>query len=276
MTEVGQQLRNLFTTPLERIIATVMAHLSLVGGALIVFIAGWLLALVVRRFLSHLLRAVGLDVVLSRAGIVAPVGSEGAGWRPSWILSQIVYWFLIFGAVMTAFDMLGLEAASELLMRVADWIPRLLAGLVLLVLGLYISDILAGVAENVAASARFLHPRRIGLLTRASLLFLVGATILQELGLRVGGFIQVFLVALAALAVGSALAFGLGGRQLGADLLAGQTLKGLLKEGQRVVWQDSTAVIRRIRASHTELDLEGRKVLVPNAQLAEHVIELVD
>jgi len=274
MTEFGVYLRTLFTTPLETIWETLVTQAPLAAGAVLVLVAGWLFAALVRRIARHLLRSVGVDVILTRIGLAEARTDGKAPWRPSRLLAQLLYWVIVFVAVMTAFDMLGLAAASNLLQRVVAWIPRLLIALALLVLGLYITNVLADAAERIAGSARLPGARRIGLAVRLGLLALVGLTILQELSINVAGLMQVLMLAIAALALAAGLALGLGGRELGANLMAGQSLRAVLNTGQGVVWEGQTATVARIAATHTELSAGERRLIVPNQLLAARQVEL--
>jgi hypothetical protein len=277
MTEFGQHLRALFTNPLEVTIAAIVTHLPLAAGALAVLAAGWVVAALVRRLAGHLLRALGLDVILSRAGLAHTDDVEAPAsrsLRPSRVLAQILYWALMFAALMAALDMLGLEAASHLLRGMAAWVPRLLLAIILFSLGLYVTDVLADAVEQVARSAKVPSARRIGLTLRLALLSLVTLTIMKELGIRVEGLVHVLLVGVGALAVTLALAFGLGGRQLGADLLAGQAIRTVLAQGQILTWEGQTATIGRMWATHTELQAGDRRFVIPNHQLASQVVEL--
>lgn len=272
MTEIGQYLRTIFTMQIATILNTILLHLPLILGGMIVLGVGLVVAMIVRRLAAHLFRAVGVDVILSRAGIG---GDESKPiLRPSGLLARILYWTIVFTVVMTVFDMLGLEAASYLLRRMLEWIPRMLLVMALLTLGLYVSNVLADAAERIAASARLQSARAIGLAVRMALLVLVVLTIMQQLGIGVEGLVNVFLVVLSTLAVAAGLALGLGGRELVSDLLAGQALRTMLVPGRELVWESRSVTVRRVRATHTELQAGDRLIMVPNSQLANRVMEL--
>src|SRR3954467_1208792 len=205
--------------PARVFLAQVADFLPRLGLALIVLIAGWLIAKAIRFAIARGLRGVNFHVVTGRAGIDGFLHDGGIGMDTTDILAMLVYWIVILTALLIGFNLLGLTYITELLSRVLLFVPKVLVAALILAFGAYFAKF---VGSSICAYLRNIHMQDadlLGNLSRYAILTFVVLIALDQV--NIGGDIvrQTFLIVLAGLVFALALAFGLGGRDWAAELL---------------------------------------------------------
>ncbi|MBV8032938.1 MAG: hypothetical protein JO035_15600, partial [Betaproteobacteria bacterium] len=181
--------------------------------ALVILLAGWLVAKAVRYAVSRGLRAVNFNVLTERSGIDAFLRNGGIRADTTAIVALVCYWLVILAALLVGFNSLGLVYVTDLLARVVLFVPRLLVAILVLAFGTYFA---AFVGNAIAAYFRNIHVQDADLLGRIARYAIVAFVVLIALDqVNVGGDIvrQTFLILLAGLVFALGLAFGLAGRE---------------------------------------------------------------
>jgi hypothetical protein len=195
------------------------AFLPRLGLALLILIAGFLVAKATRFAIEKGLRAINFHIVTRRSGMDGFLQRGGGTFDTTRVLGVVVYWAVILAALIVASNSIGLTYVTELLGRLMVFVPRLVVALLILAFGSYFARF---VGQAVATYCRGIGARDADALSRiaryATLIFVIMLT-LDEL--QIGGAIltNVFLIVLGGLVLALALAFGLGGRDWAAQRL---------------------------------------------------------
>ena len=187
--------------------------------ALVVLIAGWLIAKAVRVAIVKGLRAVNFHVVTERAGLDAFLHNGGIESDTTDLLGMLVYWLVILGALVVGFNTIGLAYVTDLLGRIILFVPKVMVALLILAFGAYFARF---IGNAITAYCRNVHLQDAELLGRLAQYAIVTFVVLIALDqVNIGGDIvrQSFLIVLAGLVFALALAFGLGGKEWAAELL---------------------------------------------------------
>ena len=187
--------------------------------ALVVIIVGWFLAKAARFAIARGLRAVNFHIVTQRAGLDGFLRDGGVQADTTEIMGLIVYWLVILGALVIAFNSLGLVYVTDLLGRVILFVPKVLVALLVLAFGAYFARF---IANAITAYCRNVHIQDADLLGRLAQYAILTFVVLIALDqVNIGGDIvrQSFLIILAGVVFALALAFGLGGKEWAAELL---------------------------------------------------------
>jgi hypothetical protein len=211
---------------------------------LAILIIGYFVAKIVAGLVRRLLERVGFDRALhsGTAGTwIARVTS-----RPSDLLGTIAFWVLFVGAVSIALDALGIEAVDSFVAAVWNYVPNVIAALLIF---LAAGAIAAGVAALVARTMGDTTTGRI-VATAAPILIMAiaGFMILDQLMIAEEIVTITYAALMGAIALGMALAFGLGGREVAAEMLRGayegrrEEIKRDLQVGKERAKQDAERV----------------------------------
>jgi len=210
---------NMAVEPLRAFLVQIGAFLPRLGVALAVLIAGWLFAKALRFGTVKALRALNFHVLTERAGVDAFLQQGGTEKDTTDLLGTFAYWLVMLGALIIAFNGLGLTQVTELLSRVLLFMPKLLVGLLVLVFGLYFARF---IGQSVLTYCRNVGIGDAELLSRIVQYAIVTFVLLIAIDhIDIGGGLvqQTFLILLTGIVLALALAFGIGGRDRAAALL---------------------------------------------------------
>jgi hypothetical protein len=201
------------TAPASAMLAKITNMLPALFGAVllvgIAFVVGRLLAGIV----SNVLAGVGFNHVLVKLGLSkrAAEGERSA----SALAGRLVLIVVLLFASIEAANLLGFSLLAGLTKDFVTWGAHVLLGLVIFGFGLLLANWVAGV---VRASDSPRAPL-LALAARIVILLLAGAMALRQMELANDIVNLAFGLAIGAVAVAVALAFGLGGREAAARLL---------------------------------------------------------
>src|SRR5690349_10103327 len=104
--------------PLRSVLTQVAAFLPRLALALVIVIAGWLLAKTARFALVKSLRAINFNVLTDRAGLDGFLQQGGIERDTTDIFGILVYWLVVLAALVAAFNTLGATYLTEMLRQV--------------------------------------------------------------------------------------------------------------------------------------------------------------
>lgn len=204
---------------LRTLLAEAGAFLPRVLLAVAIAIAGWLLAKAARFTVVKALRSINFHVMTERARIDAFLQMGGSTADTTVVLGMLVYWLVIVAALILACNSLDLSYVSELLSRVAFFVPRVILAVVILAGGAYFAYFIDGSVTLYGRNVGFDEAPLLGRLARYAVMLFVVLIALEQLGIAGDIIRESFLIILAGIVLALALAFGLGGRQWAANLL---------------------------------------------------------
>ena len=210
---------DVYLEPLRAFLRQAGDFLPRLGLAVIVVIAGWILAKMARFAIRRGLRAINFHILTERAGIDGFLRDGGIEADTTEILALLTYWIVILAALVIGFNGLGLTYITDLLGQVLLFVPKVMVALLILAFGAYFARF---VGNAVAAYFRNVHLQDGDLLGKLAQYAIVTFVVLIALDqVNVGGDIvrQTFLILLAGVVLALALAFGLGGKDWAAEML---------------------------------------------------------
>ncbi|MEZ5293774.1 MAG: hypothetical protein R2745_22005 [Vicinamibacterales bacterium] len=196
--------------------------LLLAAGLLVI---GWLLARFLRRLSMRVLRRLKVDELAERSGFEDFLVRGDVDVTTVTLISNGVYWLVLLGVFLVLLDALGLRAADVLIERLANFIPNLVIAVGILVFGSLLARIGGALVYSYLSNIGTPAAGPVGVLTRYALLAFVLFMAAEQLAIRSEVLISGFQIAFAAVCLAGALAFGLGGRDWAADLIARYTRK---------------------------------------------------
>lgn len=206
--------------PVRAFLIQVGAYLPRLAVAILVLIAGWLIAKAIRFAAVKGLRALNFHVLTDRAGIDGFLQQGGTERDTTDVFGAVVYWLVILVALVIAFNGLGLTHVTELLTRVLLFLPKVLVGLLVLIFGSYFARFVGNAVQTYFRNVGVSDAELLGRITQYAIAVFVVLIAVDQLDIG-GDLVQnTFLILLAGVVLALALAFGLGGREWAAGLLA--------------------------------------------------------
>lgn len=243
-------------------------------GALALLLAGYVLGKIAAAITRRGLARLGADRLAESAGFAALSRQWGLERPLSSLIGSLAFAFIVLAFAISAADALGLAAAGQAVAQVMLFLPKFVAAMAVLVLGLMAASWLSGLVRRAADSAGVEYAPTLGRITMGVLSALVALMAVDQLDIRIVLLQQVIGVVLAALGVAVALSLGLGTRALSGEIVSGVYVRDWLREGDRIEWNGQRATVREVGTLKTLLALDdGRELSVAHSRLlAQDVI----
>ena len=210
------------TTSIQEGLNEFFAFIPELIAAIVIVIVGYFVAKIIGNIVHRVLTRAGLDRSLQ--------SGQAANWvqritsSPSRVIGKLAFWAIFLGAISLAVSVLGINALTEFVAAVYAYLPHVIAAALIFL-----------VAGAVSAGVSALATRTMGdtptgkfVATAAPILVMSIATfmILTELGIAEQIVLITYAALMGAIALGMALAFGLGGRDVAARMLEDAYRKG--------------------------------------------------
>ena len=203
------------TVPASNMLTMILEAIPAIFGAVLVLTIAYLVGRVVSGLVANLLAGAGFNGILAKLGLSEETGD---GERtPSAIVGTLIQVAIMLFAVTEAAGLMGFAVLSELTSQFLVFAGRIVVGLVIFAVGLF----LANFVHRTVLAAGASQSRLLALGARISIIVLSGAMALRHMGLADEIVNLAFGLILGAVAVALAIAFGLGGREFAARHLEG-------------------------------------------------------
>jgi len=202
-------------------------------GFLVILVIGYFIAKLVKGIVARLLEKVGLDRTLHHSDAGKYVEKVSPGASPARLIGTVAFWFIFLFAISAAIGALKIPALSTFIAQVQAFLPNIIVALLIFV----IAAALAGAVG--AAAHKLMGDTPTGKMVRAIAPALIMAIalfmVLDQLHIAPQIVTITYAGLIGMLALAGALAFGLGGRDLAAQMLgqaydAGQRNAGQVKQ----------------------------------------------
>jgi hypothetical protein len=201
--------------PVQNLIDRFLAAIPGVLSAALVIGISYFVGRLVADLVAGLLAGIGFDRLPKALGLTTP--TTPGGQTPSKIVGTVVMVAIVLFATQAALNLLAFTALANLVAQLIVVGGKVLAGLAILIVGIFLS----GLAAQLISSSAGSQSRLLSTVARVAVLTLFGAMALQQMGIALQIVNLAFGLTLGALAVAFALSFGLGGRDAAGKVAEG-------------------------------------------------------
>jgi hypothetical protein len=204
--------RALILEPLRAAGYQLQAFAPTLIAVLVILLVGGIIARLLETLIVRLLKAAALDKIAEQIKLSSVLVKGGVKRKLSELIGAIVYWIVMLAFVMTALNALNLTVAAELFQKVVAFLPNVIAAVFILIVGVFAAAFLAATVRTAASNAGVVQSHLLGQAVQTIVVIFTIVASLQQLGVPFFG--EVFLIVLAGISLGTALAFGLGCREI--------------------------------------------------------------
>jgi hypothetical protein len=202
---------------LQRGLDELVAFLPRLVGFLLILLIGWLIARAVKALLTKALEGVGLDRALSGGSAGPYVARAMPDARPSELIGTIAFWFVFLGALAIAVSQLGIEALDNFLQSVVAYLPNVVVAILIFVVAGAIATAVSGLVSRTLGDTA--TGKIAGSAAPVLIMGIATFMILDQLNIAPAIVEITYIALLGSVALGMAIAFGLGGRDVAGRLL---------------------------------------------------------
>jgi mechanosensitive ion channel-like protein len=190
-------------------------------AAAIIFAGGFIVALLVRRVTERALVWLQFDRLTLRSGATEMLRAAELP-RAEVLIGKILFWIVLLGFTVSAVDTLQFGPFQGLMQEFFRFVPRFLVALLVLSLGLLVSNFLWRATLLASVNAGLPGARLLSGVLRVIVIAVGVVMALEQIGLATNVVLTAFAITFGALMLGLAIAFGLGGRDAAKTLLEEQ------------------------------------------------------
>ncbi len=188
-------------------------------AALLVLITGLILAWFLKVLTSKICRWLRLDAKLSNVWLFRLWSHSMHDQKPSETTASFNYYLVLFVTILLAVKILGVTAGETILNSLLAMVPQVFSFILILFMGFLMAMFLSVLAQLALASSGIQHPNFWGKIIAWGTFGVAAMFSLQQLGM-VGKFVTTLvLIFLGTLGAASAIAFGLGCKDLAREFL---------------------------------------------------------
>jgi small-conductance mechanosensitive channel len=250
---------------------TVFEYLPSIGEAIVVLVAGSLLAWLIRWLILRL--GSGMDLLYQKLGFGARLHLR---WPVSRIIAGLSFWLIILFFASVAVERLRLPGLAELLNRFLAFLPSVLLALIILGVGVLIGGYARDRVRASAAALDLEQSELLGGMLRFLILTVALILAVKQLGLDIRLIEEVFIIAVAAFFASAALAFGLGAGLTVSNIISSHYVRKTYRAGQRVRVHDIEGEIIELTPTAIVLDTANGRTLIPAKVFNESASVLLD
>ncbi len=204
------------TNPANEILSNFMGMLGQIIIAAIIIVIFSYGGKLLSNFIKDLLISMNSETLAEKIGLKNMIGEKAS---LAGIIGGLIYFFIVFFGIITAVEILELAQLTAILNQLLDITGQILFGLIILVVGNYISKLIYD------AMIRSKNNRFVANIVRFASLALFIAIALRTMGIANEIVELAFGLIMGAVAVAIALSYGLGGREA-----AGEHFKEIIKQ----------------------------------------------
>ncbi|RJS74755.1 hypothetical protein CW710_00880 [Candidatus Bathyarchaeota archaeon] len=251
-------------TVIESVVERFTEILPKVGGAAIAIVLGYVFGKLAGKAITALLDRTGIDKAVKNSSVGKAL--ERSNITISSFTGALVRWFIYLVSLLVAADILEITVFSNFLTMLLEYIPYLIVGIFILVLGFMFSDFASNAALNVFRELGLIYSRLLSLLIRMFLYLVVIVMAFSAMKIDVT-ILYTFANAMAwGLAAGIALVIGLA-FGLGLKDAVAKNAENILKSleatvsrvGEKVTMEQLESEVKRLRSEVEAYKAEKEK-----------------
>jgi len=185
--------------------------------ALLIFVFGWLIGVVVGRVVAQVVKSLKIDHFLSSTGLDEVLHQAGYKLDTGEFLGALVRWFIIIVFLVASLDVLHLTQVNIFLQQVVLlYLPQVIVAVLILIVAAVIAETLENVVVGSARAAGMRSAQFVGTVTRWAIWVFAILAALDQLNVASALVQTLFTGIVIAISLAVGLAYGLGGQEAAA------------------------------------------------------------
>ncbi len=184
-------------------------------GGLLILIAGFIFAGLIKRIITTVFAFSKIDSLLPKAKLLGR--NDVKLWQE--IITEIIKWTVVILFLIPTLEIWGLSKAIGVLNQFLFYLPNVMVGVIILFIGVIISNLVAGLVKHSITTVGAASAATISVVAKSTVLFFTILITLNQLGVAQDLIRILFTAIVGMLALAGGLAFGLGGKDIAREIL---------------------------------------------------------
>jgi len=238
-------------------------------------IIGWLCAVIIKKIVSKTLRALGTDVISEKSGLKAFLEKRGMASNISALIGCAFYWVLIAATLMLVFNILEISTAYEFLKQAISYIPKIIAAIIIMSLGVYLSRLSDRFISTAGRLASVPFYKALGRVSGYGIMGIAIMISLEYLGIATTTVTYAFMVLFALIPIACVIVFISSGKNLIANMLCRNFIQKKYSIGDNIEIGSVKGEILSIDLISTTLKNNDREIVMPNSEIIGNIVRVI-
>jgi hypothetical protein len=259
LPNISEILRNTFST----LISQFVDFVPRVIGCFVILAIGYLVARGVKIVIKQVLSKVGFDRIgekLNEIGIIKQLKTEIS---LSDIVAKIFYYYILLIFLTFAADTLGVDTITNMVLSLVNFIPKLIAGAVMLQIGIMLSDAIKTAVTALCKSFNIASAKLIGNIAFIFFLIITFITALGQIGIETALLESSFILLIGGAVAAFAIGYGIASRDVLANIISSFYSRKNYREGQMIKIDNVKGIITKIDNISVTIENEVTTTIVP-------------
>ncbi|MEW6713617.1 MAG: hypothetical protein AB1306_00800 [Nitrospirota bacterium] len=187
--------------------------------AIFILIAGIVFGFLLKNLFSRLFKAIGLDKVSERSGVLELMKKGGMEYSLSVLSARLIGWLTVIIFAGISMSALKIPAVEKLLERFLLYLPNIFVAGLIILLGYLLGNFFGRAALIAAVNSGVRFSKFLSRVVKYTIFILSLTMALEQLGIGKETVIIAFTIIFGGIVLALAISFGLGGRDLAKDYL---------------------------------------------------------
>jgi len=188
-------------------------------AAIVILLIGTIIAAAAGKLIVKILDKLAIDTLMKKTGVFISFERSGIKISVSKFVGGLIKWFMLIVFFIAAADILNLVQITDFLNKVLFYIPNVVVAVVIMLVGAILAHFLSDIVKNTVHATNIGPARFLSGITYYSIMIFAVMAALIQLGIASNLIETLFTGFVAMIALAGGLAFGLGGRDLGKEIL---------------------------------------------------------
>jgi len=205
-----------------------LSFIPVLIGAIIVFVIGWFISVGIGKLITEILKKIKFNQIFEKGNWDEALAKANIKVDASGFIGAIVKWVLVIVFLLAAVEILGFVQFAGFLKSVLNYLPNVIVAALIFVVTVIVVDIVEKIVRATVERIKVGYGGVVSAVIKWSIWIFAILAILYQLGVARPFMETLFQGLVAMLVISLGIAFGLGGKEVAADIL--QDLRRKLKE----------------------------------------------
>ena len=204
---------------LQNLWQTFLAFMPQLLGAIIVFLIGWTFSIGVGKLVAEILSRLKFDKLFRKAGWAEALEKADLKVNASAFIGGIVKWILVIVFLLVSVEILGLVEFAAFVKSVLAYLPNVIVAALIFAVTVIVVDIVEKVVRTGVEGIKIGYGQVVSMIVKWSIWTFAILAILYQLGIARPFMETLFQGLVYTMVISFGLSFGLGGKDVAADIL---------------------------------------------------------
>lgn len=245
-------------------------------GAIVIIIIGVIIAKILAKVIRKILEKIGIDKLGEKLNEIEMINNADLEIKFSSVLAKIVYYIVLLIFLMAATSQLQMEAVSNLVQNLIEFIPNLIVAGIILTIGFIFAEMLKTVVQTALTSFGIPSAKLIASFFFYFILINIVVSAFSQAGINTDFLGQNISILIAGIVLAFSIGYGLASKSTMANFIGSMYTKGKINIGDTIKVKNEIGKVIAIDKSAVTIEKEsGGRIFLPLSFLTTEAVEVM-